>query len=304
MHIVSKRDSGLGDMLSHLSHSIWLAKSIGATVYPDWRNTRYHDPESLGLNYFLDFFYLEDVPYTQTLLDVPKDITILPYREALSIGGSCPPYFEPPIFETYGLTGTVPAFDIFVSSKVLDFLSQPVQFQYMRNIKITETIKKQCNEVLQDMRRFDGNIFGVHIRHGNGELYAVGSKEETLLFNRYEKILNQLLQQNKNLKFFLFTDSQIVINWFEKKFGSVFKNPNARFPKSIGEPMHFNVYKELAGHNILQWSVQDLYLMSQLDGLICESWSAFPRWAIANSSQTLLNNLLIIKSTDAIDDGQ
>jgi hypothetical protein len=43
MNIVSKRNAGLGDMLTHLAHCLWFSNRFDANLFVDWRYTNYHD---------------------------------------------------------------------------------------------------------------------------------------------------------------------------------------------------------------------------------------------------------------------
>ena len=294
MHIVSKRDSGLGDMLSNLTHCLWLADNINAKVYVDWRATLYHDAKNAKINFFPEFFHL-DVDYPiESVDEIHSDAIVLPYGSGLLKKKNARNLVEPQIFETFGLTGKCPKFDVFVSTRSIDFLPQSLAFEYLRSIRIADEIKRECDQYLSNIRAQQSKIYGVHIRHGNGELYEVGGDNEKLLFERYLAAINEIKVKDPSAAFFLFTDSQAVVRWFEEKVGTPYKNMDVRYPKTIGEPMHFNTYANLFGYDILKWAVQDMYYMSKLDGLIYDSWSSYTRWPRANASQLLNENLYVV----------
>jgi hypothetical protein len=294
MNIVSKRDSGLGDMLSNLTHCIWLAKNIGANVLADWRYTQYHDSKNQKINFFPEFFELNADFYIPELANLNIGQVVLPYGLKLLSQRNDRTAVEPQVFETFGLTGRVPRFDTFVTTRSLDFLPIHVQYEYLNLIQIKRDIQNECDRYLESIRQKDRKIYAVHIRHGNGELYIPGGEAEQLLFQLYKNAVEKILEKEGSADFFIFTDSQVAVNWFENTFGTVFKNMNVRYPKRVGLPMHENRDSTIFGYDILKWAVQDMYYMSKLDGLICDSWSSYTRLPRAHARESIDKHITII----------
>jgi hypothetical protein len=294
MNIISRRDSGLGDMLSNLTHCIWLAENISAFLHVDWRYTQYHDSKNKNLNFFPEFFELKADFNVQDIEKLKMGNVILPYGLKQLSHRNDRTAVEPQVFETFGITGKVPRFDTLITTRSLDFLPLSMQFEFLKLIDIQQNIKKECELYLSNIRKPDRKIYGVHIRHGNGELYVPGGEAEQKLFDLYNKSINDIREKEGVVDFFLFTDSYSAIDWFEANIGECFRNMNVRYPKKIGLPMHENRDTTIFGYDILKWSVQDFYYMSQLDGLICDSWSNFTRWSRAHGKVITSENTKII----------
>jgi len=290
MQIISKRDSGLGDMLSNLTHCMWLSEHLEASLFVDWRVTQYHDLKNKGVNFFPEFFQL-NFPYANSSLEeIDSSGIVLPYGSSLINEPEAKHHIEPQLLETFGLTGLVPKFNAYVTTRPQDLLSLNTQFEYLRMIEVVDGIKQDCDKILNNARKKSTYIYAVHIRHGNGELYPAGSDAEKKLFELYKTQITEI-QKQMDVRFFLFTDSQTVVDWFSENIEEPFMNPNVCFPKSFGKAMHHNQNIELYGYNILKWAVEDMYLMSQLDGLIYDTWSSFVRWPRANGSNLFNRNL-------------
>lgn len=95
---------------------------------------------------------------------------------------------------------------------VIDFLPWSVLRRFIGAIRPIVALRNEAYRKAKDARRRVGETYAVHIRHGNGELYGIGSPEEAELFRRYKQVLIKLKEEGKS--FFLVTDSIVVHEWF------------------------------------------------------------------------------------------
>lgn len=278
--VISARSSGLGDMLNQLVHCIWFASKSDRRCVVDW----------IGASYYADN---ENQDVWELVFHSPKCVSIgsldVYSKSELSII-KLPELLEPSYVETFAVAKIDSTRDVIFCAKPIDFLPLEVLTDIYRDINIKPLIKKTVDDFFEKLPI--NHIVGVHIRHGNGELYD--EEGELELLRRYEARIENVLKVEPETVFFLATDSLFVESWFENRFGAFLTMPKYLPPSGIGALHHPHTTKNTntSRTEVLIATLQDMYALSLCDKLICDTWSSFTKasraWGGFNSNEGTL----------------
>lgn len=285
-------------MLTHVCHCLYLSEKIDSNIFVDWR-FNFGGLIQNRVNYFEKWF--EPLP---CWFDISQDfnklkvnssrVKIFPGKEWV-LDPDLRSDADAHLFETLPFFCFQTNFDVVVSSAVMDFLPNSILYKLLFKLNFSCSIRSEVELLLANIPVPRSELIGVHFRHGNGELYEIGSEREKILFDSYFYVLDGVIDSGK--KIFLVTDSQIVVNRFSERYKDVYTNPNVIYPSSLGKPMHhYGAHLDLNPEKTLETAVQDMYILSLLGGLVCDTWSSFSRYAKAvYSLQDKLDLIVAIK---------
>lgn len=276
--VVSARSSGLGDMLNQLVHVMWYAENVGRYCIVDWIDAQYYS-DGGGVDLFSSYLHSENIFSIADIdrecggggvssvgdgkLDLPVDVVEV---------------VEPSVIEMFATTSIdVEAADVVVRRPVNFF--PPARLSDLYNkITIREEIKSYVKSIVLE----EEFHIGVHVRHGNGELYS--KEEECDLFARYANKLDELVSNFPHAKLFLATDSAVVENWVGLRYGeyvSLKKYLPSDYKAALHHPASTKSEEGVSRVSVFLDALKDMYALSLCDHIVCDSWSSFTRAPLA-----------------------
>ncbi len=276
-YAISARSSGLGDMIAQLMHVYWFCRETDRQCIVDRTHILHNaeDEASDNENCFSNLFEdceihpIECVGELQDYRSSWGADLKGKKKHALS-------KFEPPIFETYLLTGVKPRQKYLTFVGSIDILPFDSLWDFYKILQPKNQISRSLFETIPDLR----DHIGVHVRHGNGELYD--GDGEHRMFESYRNTIDSLIADVEHPKFFLATDSGRVHEWFQRQYGD-FTTLNSELPTAEGETLHKRrARRDGAGapkstSELLQEALKDMLALSMCSHLICSRGSSFTR---------------------------
>lgn len=261
---IACRTSGVGDMLTQLAHVMWYAEATGRQCLVDWINVPFYvDPGADDIDLFDTFFTAENAE------------SVAGHEpSAVRSGGMSAEVFELPVIEEFVLTGKDPGGRVVRFQLPMAILPPEIINRYFARIRLKDAITRSLAHTDEVLR----SCIGVHVRHGNGELYD--DEDEAVLFERYDKAIRQALERNRDAPVFLATDSVKVEQWFSQTFGAFLSNAK-HLATTAGLPLHHP--QSTAGNPAIQRAeifadaLRDMYALSQCRYLVCEAFGSFTR---------------------------
>lgn len=276
---VACRNSGIGDMLCQLIHVMWYAEATGRRCYVDWIDPpSYSDPQTSGIDLFSTFFKCERIFSASTLhqnngAHLQRGVT-----NVLSVDHRSSNALEPSIIEEFVCTGHDPGGSVVEFRRPLDFLPPAISSRLLQRVRLQDAITDTIDHPVETL----SDCIGIHIRHGNGELFDNDGELE--LFAVYEKMIEHVLATTDAAELFLSTDSKAVENWFASRFGN-FRSNSKFLPDDIALPIHHpgSTYgnPHVTRLNIFRDALRDMYALSKCRYLICDRSGSFTRAAKA-----------------------
>ncbi len=272
---IAARSSGLGDMLNQLVHVRWFCKETSRKCLVDWVGNKYF--ASTGSSHADVFQYvfesdtITSVSEVQYELDPSSSYTIIKKAVDSDMLPVVRELLEPSILENYAVAGIDPSQENIRVVKPVKFLPIDAVRSIYKEIRPRKYIVDQVDELLAE-----GNDYiGIHIRHGNGELYDHSSELE--LLESYKAGIEKVVACAEfEPKYFLATDSELVERWFSEEFGHFYKS--SKYMPESGRTLHHADSTRGTGisrDQVLVETVVDMLALSRCRTLICDSWSSF-----------------------------
>ncbi|MEO4040771.1 nodulation protein NodZ [Hoeflea sp. CAU 1731] len=280
--VVSARTSGLGDMMNQLTHAMWYARNSGRRVLVDWLGSRYYTERSATERFdiFERFFECDDISSSPSDLALGQGAAVEPSPTELSAAET--EEVEAPFIELFSILGRDIPLEIVRLTRPVDFLPLDVLAPFYNKLRVRDRVTAPVQATLSQL----STAIGVHIRHGNGELY--NEEDELVLFERYREAIVRCKELNPNSSLFLATDSKLVEDWFEGEFGNHLKLPKY-LPEEKGHALHHpdSTSKATVSRlDVFEGALRDMVALGQCKILVCDTWSSYTRasqaWGGAN----------------------
>lgn len=274
---IARRNSGIGDMLSQLVHVLWYSEATRRKCYVDWIDIpNYFDFQTPEMDLFSMFFTSEKIASVATLRQPMGNWSRKSTANQLSGSQLFASALEPSVIEEFACTGHDAGETVAEFRRPLDFLPTGIWSRLIREIRLKDAIKDTIDHPPEAL----ANCIGIHIRHGNGELFDNDGELE--LFTAYETMIEHVLATTSTKALFLSTDSKAAEDWLGSRLGS-FKSNSKFLPDDIGLPIHHpdstNGYEHASRSGIFRDALRDLYALSQCRYLICDRHGSFTRAA-------------------------
>lgn len=276
---IAHRNSGIGDMLTQLVHVLWYSQATGRSCYADWIDLpNYSDPQTPGMDLFSKFFASEKIASVAISKQPMRGWSTKNTNDKHSVGHLFTTALEPSVIEEFVCTGHDPGERVAEFRRPLDFLPADLWSSLMQEIRPQDAIKDKIDHSPDAL----AGCIGIHIRHGNGELFDSDGERE--LFTAYENMIERVLATTSATELFLSTDSKVAEDWLGSRFG-IFKSNSKFLPDDIAVPIHHpdstDGHQHVRRTDIFRDALRDLYSLSQCRYLICDRHGSFTRAAKA-----------------------
>ncbi len=287
--VVSARASGLGDMLNQLMHCMWYAHNSGRQILVDWVDSRFYTDhiDLKGFDLFDRFFECAEVVSVSSKF--AQSLGGGANLQASSLSAAELEDVEPPFVELFAILGCDFSLETVRLTRPVDFLSLDVLVPFYNKLRVNEEVTAPIEAILRQL----SVAIGVHIRHGNGELYD--NQAELLLLERYKDAITKCREQNPDAPLFLATDSKLVERWFYAEFGDHLKLPKY-LPDVKGQALHHPVSTSKAAVSrleVFESALRDMVALSKCKVLICDTWSSYTRASQAWGGASRANGRLV-----------
>ena len=283
-YFITNRHCGLGDALCNVYGAYSFAKKYGGSVVIDWRWLTYNNLEKQRINLFhsifkipneidgVKFYTFEEVPELHdfdnvhnnyhwihrdsperkvSLDEVDKMIYSNKYINVYFINMSCKLGESSPnwISHNYQELANIEGVECFVEN----YLS------FWNNFEVHNNIKRKLDYYRQKYFS-SGNVIGVHIRHGNGQIRAMYDFH-WYFYDGVKQKIDEILKTEypagiDNKKFFICADNKKCTDDFLKLYPNSFSAEKIYLEEGIG-PQH-----ELCNNSIM--SIQDAFIDMEL----------------------------------------
>lgn len=291
-YAISARSSGLGDMINQLMHIRWFAEQTGRTCLVDWVGSRHYLDDGMEQFDFFTHCFRPCSIKSVSSIDLSQT-RIWPGFQTRDQEQNLENLYllvEPKVVEDFAITGNDPQIDTLRFVRSIDFLPLDKLRPFYNELSPTEQVIERVEKLEADLC----DCVGVHVRHGNGELYD--RQAEGILLTRYEKAIRQEMHRSPSTaRFFLATDSPRVEDWFLRTFGH-FARSGKYLPGYEGCALHYpnsTLGRNVSRKGIMEDALVDMIALSRCSKLICDTWSSFTRATQVWGNMTVENGKLV-----------